>query len=377
MRTASLFLLLVFPLLCLSGAPSPADTSVSFTGEHITHFHSDIIVNKNTEMQVTESINVIAQGNKIKRGIYRDFPTKYKDKYGNNYVVGFNIKTVLRNDYSEDYHIKNQSNGLRIYFGSEDRYLAHGKHNYLLRYTTNRQLGFFDRHDELYWNVTGNDWDFPIARASASIQLPAGIPRDKIKLEAYTGPQGASGQNFEAFVDIDNKITFETTKPLMQREGLTIVVSFPKGFVDEPTTKDKLKYIFNDNRHLFYAVLGILALFVYYLYSWYKVGKDPEKGVIIPLYHPPENYSPASMRYIENMSYDNTCFATGIINLAVKGFLNIKENSSKEYTLTKTGNEVEMAPGESAIARRLFMNDNSITLKTIQSCTDQISNQCS
>ncbi len=314
-------------------------------------------------MQVTEHIDVIAGGIKIKRGIYRDFPTKYKDRFNNNYNVGFDVKSVLRNDYTEDYHTKPQSNGVRVYFGNKDRTLSKGQHKYLLRYTTNRQLGFFENHDELYWNVTGNDWDFPIDKASAEIYLPDGVPRDKITLEAYTGYQGDKGQDFQAHIGVGNKITFETTRPLKSREGLTIVVSFPKGYIDEPTAQEKLAYLFNDNKHLFYGFIGLLVLLAYYVYSWLNVGKDPEKGVVIPIYHPPHNYSPASMRFIERMSYDNNCFASAIINLAVKGFLTIKENSSKNYVITKTGQSADMAPGEKALSDSLFSSGDSITLK--------------
>ncbi len=331
--------------------------------ERITNFHSDIIIYNNSEMRVTENIDVNAGGNKIKRGIYRDFPTKYKDRLDNNYQVGFDIQAVLRNGNSEDYHVKSLPNGVRIYFGQEDRYLDHGNHQYVLRYKTNRQLGFFEDHDELYWNVTGNDWDFTIDKASADIELPVGIPANKIILEAYTGLQGAKEQKFEAYIDVGNRIHFETTSPLYPKQGLSIVVSFPKGFVNEPSTEDKLHYLFEDNKHLLYAAIGLLLLCGYYWFSWIKVGKDPEKGVIIAHYRPPDGYSPASMRFIEKMGYDNNCFASAIINLAVKGFLMIKENSNNDYTLKKTGQDVDMAAGETALTKSLFNNNKSIILK--------------
>ena len=50
-----------------------------------------------------------------------------------------------------------------------------GIHEYQLRYQTSRQLGFFEDYDELYWNVTGNGWMFPIDHAGARIELPAAV----------------------------------------------------------------------------------------------------------------------------------------------------------------------------------------------------------
>jgi len=62
------------------------------------------------------------------------------------------------------------------------------------------------------------------------------------------------------------------------------------------------------------------------------------------------------------MGYDKTCFAAAIINLAVKKFLTIEEEDD-EYTLKKTGTKVNMAPGESALAKKLFAGYGMITLK--------------
>lgn len=336
----------------------------SYAEERILDYHSDITVFDNAVMQVTEKITVRAEGYKIKRGIYRDFPTKYKDNFGNTYRVDFNIEQVLRDGNTEPWHTEKRSNGVRIYIGKSNKFLNKGIYTYSITYRTYRQLGYFKDHDELYWNVTGNDWDFVIEHASATVKLPPGIPNNQITAEGYTGVFGSKAQNYNANVNSDNTVHFETTKPLFQQQGLTIVTTWPKGYVYEPTREEKLQYLFSDNRHIFIGVVGIIILLLYYFLMWSKVGKDPEKGVIIPQYEPPHGYSPASMRFVEKMGYDNTCFATAIINLAVKGFLTIKEDDDGDYTLTKTGKtNIEMAPGESALVQALFKSNDSIELK--------------
>ncbi|MEE9551449.1 MAG: DUF2207 domain-containing protein [Gammaproteobacteria bacterium] len=330
--------------------------------ERIHNYHSDIIIDSNGDMKVTETITVNAEGNKIKRGIYRDFPTKYKDRLGNNYKVGFSIDHIMRNDRTEDYHIKNMSNGVRIYLGSKDRYLKKGIHRYTISYRTNRQLGFFDSHDELYWNVTGNDWDFPIDKASASVHLPDQIPSNQINTEAYTGAHGSKGQDYRTAIKEGGAAYIETTRSLPRRHGLTIVISWPKGFVTAPTRSEKIEYLYQDNQYLFYATIGFLILLAYYWLVWSKVGKDPEEGAIFPHYEPPAGYSPASLCYVLNMGYDNACFAAAIINLAVKGFLKIEEDDD-EYSLELTGKEnIEMAPGEAAIIKKLFEKNTAYDL---------------
>ena len=337
-------------------------TTIALAEERIHSYHSDIVVDEKGDMTVTETIAVNAEGNKIKRGIYRDFPTRYKDRLGNKYNVGFSIVKVLRDGTPEKFHTENKSNGIRIYIGEKDHYLKKGDYTYAITYRTNRQLGFFDQHDELYWNVTGNDWDFPIDKASATVRLHEIIPRDSIEVEGYTGASGSKDQNYSARIKSDGTAYFETTRTLPNRHGLTIVVTWPKGYIVEPTTSEKIDYLLSDNRHLIIASVGLIILLMYYGLTWLKVGKDPEEGVIFPHYEPPSGYSPASLRYVLKMGYDNACFAAAIINLAVKGFLKIEEDDD-DYSLELTGEEnIEMAPGEAAIVKKLFEKDTTYDL---------------
>ena len=152
--------------------------------ERILEFHSEIIVKADGWIQVTETITVQAEGNRIKRGIYRDFPTEYFDRRGNRYEVDFDPILVLRNDSKEDWHTRNVQRGVRVYFGSADRYINAGRHTYTFRYRANRMLGFFADHDELYWNVTGFEWAFPIDRARATLELDFAAPAGKMTPEA-------------------------------------------------------------------------------------------------------------------------------------------------------------------------------------------------
>src|SRR6185436_12992177 len=100
---------------------------------------------------------------------------------------------------------------------------------------------------------------------------------------------------------------------------LTIVVSFPKGILREPTKQEAAKQFFLDNPSIVVGVLGILAVSFYYLCAWVMVGRDPERGTIVPLFKPPEDLSPAAVRYLARMGYDRQCLTAALINLAVKG----------------------------------------------------------
>ena len=314
-------------LLLLAMQPLSAQDNQA---ERISDFHSDITVRPDSSMQVVETITVYAAHQQINHGIYRDFPTSYRDRLGNRYVVRFNVLSVLRDGSPEPYHTVPRFNGIRVYMGSEDRSVDIGRHSYTLTYETNRQLGYFKDHDELYWNVTGNGWIFPIEQASATVTLPVGITGQQMRIEAYTGAQGATGRAYQALIDESNRAQFVTTAPLASNEGLTIVVSFPKGFVRKPSPQQQTEFLLKDNKNLSAGLIGLLLVSGYFIIVWSMVGCDPEKGVIIPLYAPPEGLSPAAMRFIRTMGYDNKAFAATIINAAVKGVLTIGESKVQQ-----------------------------------------------
>jgi hypothetical protein len=142
--------------------------------ERITNYDSKIEVARNGALTVTETISVIAEGDRIRHGIYRDFPTTYTDKFGRRVHVGFDVLRVVRDGHEEPYDLSSIDSGQRIKVGSADSYVPNGPHTYAITYATDRQIGFFRDYDELYWNVTGNFWAFPIDRAEATIDLPAG-----------------------------------------------------------------------------------------------------------------------------------------------------------------------------------------------------------
>ncbi len=137
---------------------------------------------------------------------------------------------ATRDGNDEPWRIEAHDNGQRIWLGSKAVELSHGEHTYELTYRTDRQMGYFADHDELYWNVTGNGWGFEIERATATVELPDSIPRDEIRLEAYTGGFGAKGKEYLAEMRGQDAF-FATTRSLDDHEGLTIVASWPKNYI--------------------------------------------------------------------------------------------------------------------------------------------------
>jgi len=383
---------LALAALCGAVAPARAD-------ERILSFDSTIQVNRDGTLEVSESIRVRAEGKNIRRGIFRDFPTTYPRAGGGQVVVGFAFQSATRDGTKEPWHSENLGNGVRVYVGSPSRNVARGEHTYVLVYRTDRQMGYFADHDELYWNATGNGWGFAIDSASARVLLPDEIPRSEIRLEGYTGPFGSRGQDFTASIE-NGAPLFQTSRTLRPREGLTIVAMWPKGYImpsveaTQPLTTpgnsgdyssseedggsrygspaEALlgRELRHDNRPVLFGLFGLILLIMYYYLVWNRVGRDPPGRVIIPEYEMPANLSAAAMRYLMHMKYDNQCFAAAILSLAVKGQLRIEESAGllgfgKTFTLVREPNPLKTAltDDEATVLAKLFAKGDRLVLE--------------
>lgn len=304
-------------------AVAAAGPRAGLAQERILAYDSEVLINEDGSLDVTERITVRAEGSQIRRGIYRDFPTRYRDRYGNRVRVDFEVLSVERNGEPEPWFTERISNGVRLNTGNDDFLPVPAEHTFTLRFRTTRQLGFFEEHDELYWNAIGTGWAFPIESGTVEVWLPEPVPVEQMSAEGYTGPQGAQGQAYEAQLTGPGTARYTLTEPLARSEGLTIVLTFPKGVVDEPTATQRTGWFLADNLGVLVGLVGLGSLLFYCVRRWQAVGRDPRKGVVIPRYYVPEGHGPAGLRYLRDMGYDPRCFSSDILALAVAGQLSI------------------------------------------------------
>ncbi|QNP46675.1 DUF2207 domain-containing protein [Sphingomonas sediminicola] len=224
-------------LLLLAATPAPAE-------ERIQRFVSDVQIQKDSSLEVTETIDVRAEHNAINRGIYRDFPTRYRGPHGSQVRIGFTFRDATLDGTPVQASTEMVSNGVRIRLGDPDKLVDIGDHRYVIRYKTTRQVGRFKDFDELYWNATGNGWMFPIDVAQARIRLPSAVKFGQRSV--YTGAQGSTASNARVIEEKPGDISFQTTGALGPYEGLTVAVAFPKDVVAEPTESDRTKWILAD-----------------------------------------------------------------------------------------------------------------------------------
>ncbi len=331
--------------------------------EYISSYHSIVDVAKDGTLTVTEAITARAEGDRIKRGIFRDFPLYALDKDGNRTKVGFKLLSVERDGAPEDWHTENIDGGIRIFTGNADRLLPTGEHIFQITYTTDRQIGYFDSYDELTWNVTGNGWQFPMREISATISLPQGArPTDTA---VFTGKLGATGKDARILTE-GNDVFFASTRPFYPGEGMTVAVKLPKGVLDAPSASQQREWWLRDRLALIIAGLGLLIVLAYYYRAWAAVGRDPAAGVIVPRWHPPEGLSPALVNYVDGRGFADggwTALSATALDLAVKGFVTI-EDLKNGLIIRRTEKKIEnsLPVGQRTLLSSIGAPDNSLTV---------------
>ena len=331
--------------------------------EFISSYHSIVDVAKDGTLTVTEAITARAEGDRIKRGIFRDFPLYALDKDGNRTKVGFKVLSVERDGAPEDWHTENIDGGIRIFTGNADRLLPTGEHIFQITYTTDRQIRYFDSYDELTWNVTGNGWQFPMREISATISLPEGArPSDTA---VFTGKLGATGKDARILTE-GNDVFFASTRPFYPGEGMTVAVKLPKGVLDAPSVSQQREWWLRDRLALIIAGLGLLIVLAYYYRAWAAVGRDPAAGVIVPRWHPPEGLSPALVNYVDGRGFADggwTALSATALDLAVKGFVTI-EDLKNGLIIRRTEKKIEdsLPVGQRTLLSSIGAPGNSLTI---------------
>jgi uncharacterized membrane protein len=332
----------------------------------IQHFDDEVIVSEDGTIDVTETIQAHFSGENW-HGLYRMIPTEYTNPEGLNYSLLIDHIAVTDSDgHSLKYEQSREGRytKFKIYIPHADD----STHTVVLHYRVLDAIRFFEDHDELYWNVTGNDWEVPIQSASAHLALPAGV--SGLHAIAYTGALNSRAQ--DAVVEIrDNAVDVHSTRPLSFHQGLTVVIGFDKGFVHAPSGATRFVQFLRSNTPLLIPI----GVFFLMFWLWWTRGRGPERQAIAVQYEPPDKLTPGECgTLVDNEAAMRDITAT-LVDLAVKGYLTIEQKDqshllglshTKDYIfhLKKPAGEWASArPHEAQMLAALFDNGASTDVK--------------
>ncbi len=307
--------------MLLAGAFAPPLFAREF---HILSFHADLDVLPDSTLDVTETIRVEFSGSW--QGLFRTIPVEYDGPGGFNYSLFLaDVRATEATPTGEPLRIEKQRQGGNLEFKIYVPKASDATRVIVLHYSVQDGLRYFDDHDELYWNVTGTDWQVPIGDASAHIVLPPGVTG--LNAAEYTGVYGSRAQD-AAVETLGSNVDIHTTRSLAFREGLTVVVGWDKGFVHAPSASEKISQFALSNWPLIIPLLAFPVMF----WLWSSRGRDPRVGAIAVQYEPPAGMSPGEAGTLVDNTAAMRDITASIVDLAVRGYLTIEEQN-KEHLM--------------------------------------------
>lgn len=354
-----LSILMVTTCLMLS-AQAGLTQIIDRNSEYIQRMDVSIDLAQDQTATITEHIEYHFPQNQNKHGIYRDIPEEYH-RNGNNYSLRYRVTRVTRNGLPEPYQVLNMGDKLRIKIGRGDVFVT-DTHTYEITYQTQRALNTFADHRELYWNVTGNEWTVPILNAQATVRGPTAVKDSR----CYTGVYGSSEENCTKNTQ-ENGIAVSADDPLEAREGLTIVVAYPRQAFSRPPLFLSARWFIQDNP----IVLLPLATLLVMITLWRLLGRDPKgRGTLIPHYEEPRGLSAGLLSALYHQAFGWSSVTATILDLARRGYLRIVwQGNSQYYFLRLKAADRGLHDYEEIILRGLFPRpqEDSTTPKSLQS----------
>ena len=321
-----------------SGLPAtdsrnPADGISALRSWYVEDFHADVHVRRSGVVEVVETLKVRFEGSY--NGIFRTIPIEYRTRANLNYTLGLEVLSVedeagqgLRYETSRERHYRK----IKVWVpGASD-----AVRTVVIRYRVDNALRFFQEDDqawdELYWNVTGDEWPVPIERASVSVRLPAQVTG--VRARGFTGGYGSTEESVEVGIS-DHVVNVRSMRGLGIHEGLTVAIAWdsfitqPAGeyLIRRPTLWDRILRFFRSNWPLLIPVVVLFAMHR----IWSRHGRDPQRRTIAPMYEPPPGLTPSEVGTLVDNRTDLRDVTAILVDLAVRGYLIIEETEEDKF----------------------------------------------
>ena len=311
----------------------------------IDHFHSDIMIQRDSSVIVKETIDIMFH--RSRHGIYRELPFQYRDELGKVITTPTRILSVTdASGKAWKHRVEKSGPVIRVRIGDPKRYVD-GDQTYVITYEVENVILFLNDHDELYWNVTGNYWKAPIKEVSVMVFLATKEKSKSLWATGYTGGYGSRGTEC-SYETYENSGTFSAKRSLNMGEGLTIAFGWDKALVFPPPPWKKFLWAINLRENWIF-LLPIFS-FVYMFSLWYRKGRDPRvRESVTVMYEPPKfdnrPLTPGEVGALIDEKLDPRDITSTIIGLAVKGYIKIEETKKEGLVFEKTDYYIKKVKG--------------------------------
>jgi uncharacterized membrane protein len=297
-------------------------------------FHADYYLDRDAQnaatLKVDETLIAIFPGLDQNHGILRAIPERYKDHT-------LSLKNIsVKDQYDKPYNFtaSDQNDNKVLKIGDANKYV-HGQVIYKISYQLQDPISFYNDHDELFWDINGDQWQQPFATVTATVHMPKQLSDSlQDRQKCYVGAFGATGGNCSITKVINNdRVVINTSADAVSpRQTLSMVLGFNPGTfklspaVKKEKQKQKIEFISAGTL----VLIPPLAAGIFMFRRWRKFGDDPKgRGVIIPEYGPPEGLDTLTSDFLMKQVLRNSAFGATIIDMAIKGYITIIEIPKK------------------------------------------------
>lgn len=351
-------------------------SSFSTTGEYIRSFNALDTIQKDGTISVQESIVYDFQSNE-RHGLYRKIPFTKTNEDGKKFIltidqISVTDETIRPYTFEKSY----DNDHLVLKIGDSNKTIS-GVHAYVISYRVSGALTYFSDYDEFYWNVTGNEWNVPIQQTQVTVILPVPIETTAIRHSCFTGSLGSKSS--DCSTTFRDQSILITSGPLVNNQGLTFVVGFPKGIVAVLEPAPSISFFETLIGKITLVVLAIVAFFWYIvtpglvIYRWNKYGRDPRPalGATTAWFDVPKTKSlrrltPGESGTLIDEQADVSDITATIVDLARRGYLRIIETKKNDFSLEKKSIEIQketLEMHEKTLLSGVFKDNDLIRIK--------------
>ena len=384
-----------------SAAPAAADA-----GESIPSYQAQVSVQADGSIHVRETIQYVFAGSSH-HGIYRDLRTRFTydpDRSGSDRVRSYPVSDVQVSSPTgapSETQVQDAGDITHIQIGSADQ-TVQGTQTYVLDYTVG---GTFNRittestsgattippHDELYWNITGDEWTVPIERAQVTVTAPQAATQAL----CYRGVRGST-DTCDSTAGTSSTFAAQGLQP---GQGMSILLAYPTGTVTDaaPIIEDRpatglaqltqvSPYAIGGGAALALLIAGGMGLLVRRRGrdSQYVgltpgllptsvdaggetlVGRRPEVAV---RFTPPDDLRPGEVGTLVDEQANTVDVTATIIDLAVRGYLRIEEVEGEQDWVLRVvapAPAVELLPYELALMQAIFRGRDEVRMADLK-----------
>jgi len=311
--------------------------------QEIRDFYVGLKVGSDAILEVTEKIAVFFD--LPRHGIIREIPVSYRIYTGERYRLRLDLLDVLQDEKHAAYETYREGGNLVVKIG-DPNLLVRGLVSYTLRYRVERALVRYGDEVEIYWNAIGTEWTMPIRHARMEIFLPPEISQESVRFLGYRGPYGSA---FPFALSWDGEKLWGEAEKLSPGEGITVAVRVPKDYIALPGLGRRVLWFLEDNVYAAIPLFVLLGM----TFIWWRWGRDPQVGTVAPEFTPPPGIGPAEAGVLVDDRFDPRDFTAGILSLATKGWLKIRDEE-RDFRLLPLKGEKGLTPFEEALRDALL-----------------------